>query len=115
MITNPVTGEVTFTLAGKEYKLLASMKRLADYQTRLAIPGLAMITVMIKCRDARAIYEGLKCLCSSGNAADFDNMLLTPHMDTASEAISAALEAGLPELTAGDGAANPQGTAATIN
>lgn len=107
MHTNPVTGEVTFEIGGKEFRLHATMKRLAEYQARLQVPGLAMITMMIKCRDARAIYQGLMCLCSSNNAVNFDNMLLTPHMDEAAQAISAALEAGLPDAPTDGEPANP--------
>jgi len=112
MHTNPVTGEVTFELAGKTYTLHATMKRVAELNARLQVPGLEMVAMMVKCRDARAIYWGLVCLCSSGNAVDFDNLLLTPHMGDAGLAISAALEAGLPEAPKDGEVQNPLGTAA---
>lgn len=108
MHTNPVTGEVTFELAGKTYTLHATMKRVAELNTRLAVPGLEMVAMMVKCRDARAIYWGLVCLCSAGSTADFDKLLLTPHMNDAALAISAALEAGLPDPIAPGETANPQ-------
>ena len=110
MHTNPVTGEVTFELAGKTYTLHATMKRLAEYQARLAVPGMAVLSMLLGQLDARAIYWGLVTLCSNGDAKDFDGMLLAPHLKEASEAIGAALQAGLPE-PAGE-SANPQQTMA---
>ena len=96
-LVNPATGEVTQTIADKEYKFKASMMRMAEYQSRLAVPGLGMVTMMIRGMDPRAIFFGLKCLCTSGNEADFDDMLLTSHMKEAQEALTEALNAGLPK------------------
>ncbi|WP_119270856.1 hypothetical protein [Taklimakanibacter deserti] len=104
MQVNEVTGEVTFKLAGKTYRLHAGMKRLAEYQAKLAVPGLQMTQLLLTQSDPRAIYFGLKCLCSSGNGADFDDMLLAPHLPAAAAAISAAIQAGLPEPEKGDDA-----------
>lgn len=108
MHTNPVSGEVTFELAGKSYTLHATMKRVAELNARLAVPGLEMVAMMVKCLDARAIYWGLVCLCVTPNVGDFDKMLLTPHMKDAAAAISAALEAGLPDPVAAGESSNPQ-------
>jgi len=47
MHTNPVTGEVTFEINGKEYRLHATMKRTAELNARLAVPGLSMVSMMI--------------------------------------------------------------------
>lgn len=97
MHTNDMTGEVTIDLAGKTFKLHATMPRLAEYQSRMGVVGLGALQRMIVSLDATAIYQGLRCLCTSGNEADLDTMLLTPHLEAANEAIIAALSAGLPE------------------
>ena len=97
MQVNEATGEVTFDLAGKSYRLHATMKRMADLQAKLAVPGLSMTSLLLSQSDPRALYFGLKCLCSSGNSADFDEMLLTPHIPAIADAVTAALNAGLPE------------------
>lgn len=96
---NIATGEVTQTIAGKEYKFKASMGRMAEFQSRLAVPGLGVTMIMLRETDPRAIFFGLKCLCTSGNASDFDDMVLTPHMGDAKEALIMALSAGIPDQT----------------
>ena len=97
MEINEATGEVTFEIAGKCYRLHATMKRMADLQAKLAVPGLSMTSLLLSQSDPRALYFGLKCLCSSGNGAEFDDMLLTPHLTVVADAVTAALNAGLPE------------------
>lgn len=96
---NVVTGEVTQTIAGKEYKFKASMSRMAEFQSRLAVPGLGVTMIMLRESDPRAIFFGLKCLCTSGNGSDFDELVLTSHMGDAKEALTMALTAGLPDQT----------------
>lgn len=101
MQVNEATGEVSFDLAGKSYRLHATMKRLAELQARLAVPGLTMTSLLLAQSDPRALYWGLVCLCSSGNAKDFDDMLLTPHIPDIARAITKAINAGLPETEEG--------------
>lgn len=96
---NEMTGEVTFDLSGKEFRIRATMARLADYQSKVGVVGLQTLSVMVSGLDARAIYLGLKCLCTSDNADTLDDMLLTPYLELANEAIVKALSAGLPEAS----------------
>lgn len=96
-ILNEVTGEVTQTIAGKEYRFKASMSKMAEYQAKLAVPGLGVTMIMLRESDPRAIFHGLVSLCSSDNGSDFQDMLLTKHMGEAKEALIMALNAGLPD------------------
>lgn len=96
---NAATGEVTQTIAGNEYKFKASMSKMAEFQSRLAVPGLGVTMLMLRETDPRAIFFGLKCLCTSGNAEDFDDMVLTKIMGEAKEALIMALGAGIPDQT----------------
>lgn len=102
MEVNEATGVVTFELAGKNYKLHATMKRMAELQAKLAVPGLSMTSLLLSQSDPRAIYYGLICLCTNASSSEFDNVLLTPHLSVIAEAITAALNAGLP-APEGDG------------
>ena len=95
--TNEATGEVTVQLADRTFKLRATMPRVADLQSALDVNGMVSIELMLKVGDARAVYQGMKCLCASENVSALDDMLLAPHAPTAVEAILAALVAGLPE------------------
>jgi hypothetical protein len=97
MEVNAATGEVTVELAGKTFRLHATMPRVADYQAKLGVRGFRGIHEGLEQSDARAVYHGLRALCSSGNGEAFDGMLLTPHMAPAIAAIYKALFAGLPE------------------
>lgn len=112
MRVNEATGEVMFELAGKEYRLHATMKRMADLQAKLAVPGLSMTSLMLTQNDPRAIYYGLRCLCTNAPSTEFDNLLLTPHIATVSSAVIAALNAGLPEPEKGDDAGKDGATEA---
>lgn len=96
MKVNEATGEVTVELAGKTFRLHATMKRFADYQAALDVVGMGGMWSMLSQRDPRAIYEGMRCLCSSGNAAELDDMLLIPNLAAMADAIQAALLAGMP-------------------
>jgi hypothetical protein len=102
LTVNKATGEVTFDLHGKEYRLRASLSNLARMQAESGIEGFAEIARMLQRRDARVIYWGLSCLCVSGNARDFDDMLLMPVLNEVCAALQAALVAGLPDLEQGD-------------
>lgn len=114
MHTNPVTGEVTFELAGKTYRLHAGAKRLAEYQAAIVAPGLSSLLGMLAVQDGRALYHGLRCLCTSGNEADFDTMLILPHGEAIVEALTAAISAGMPIRDIGDKTENPR-SATVIN
>lgn len=105
-IINEMTGEVTFDLAGKPFRLRATMPRVAQLQAELGIVGLGAISVRLAAADATAIYLGLKCLCAAADdmrqaeLARLDDALLTPSLVAAQSAIMAALEAGLPVASA---------------
>lgn len=101
-VINAMTGEVSIDLAGTEFRLRATMPRLADLQARLGVPGLNSIMQRVQMMDAQALYVAMRALCSSGNADRLDDMLLTPHLTTIVAAIEASLVAGLPEAKAGN-------------
>lgn len=94
---NAATGEVTLEIDGEVFRIRASMARLADLMGALAVPGLGMLQLFISQVDPRALYHGMRCLCTSGNEAKLRDMLLMPHVDAIKGALLAALIAGLPE------------------
>ena len=95
--TNEATGEVTAVIGGNTLRLRATMARVSDYQSALNTTGIAAIEVMLRMNDARAVYHGLRCLASPDDAQKADDLLLTPNLGEAVEAVCAALAAGLPE------------------
>ena len=106
MKVNEATGEVTATIGKTSFRLHATTRRFADFQAALDVTGLPAMWNMLQQRDPRAIYEGMRCLCSSDNAAALDEILLLPNIAAMAEAITAALMAGLPTNdgnTAGNG------------
>jgi hypothetical protein len=115
-VVNEATGEVTFELEDTVFKVKASMSRLADYMGHLNVPGFAMMHMMIAQQDPRAIYHGLRCLCTSGNADKFKDMVLSRHLLVIVPALLAAITVGLPK---GDDEETPQGngegTKTTVN
>lgn len=98
---NDMTGEVSFSLGDVPMRLHATMPRLADYQSRMNVTGLGALMKAVISSDARALYFGVKCLCSSGNAEKVDTMLLGPHMETLVAAITKAVMGGIPEAEPG--------------
>jgi hypothetical protein len=76
---NELTGEVDLTLDKKTYRLRASLRGMAELQAKLAVPGVAMMDVLLAQRDPRILYWGLVCLCTSGDKADFDTLHMPPH------------------------------------
>lgn len=97
-IVNALTGEVTLEIDGETFKLRASMGRLSDLMAVLDKPGLTMLQFMMIQMDPRALYHGMRCLCTSGNEAKLRDMLLLPHLEPITGALTAALAAGLPEV-----------------
>lgn len=112
---NAATGEVTIDLDGETFRLRASMGRLADLMANLAVPGLGMLQMMIERLDPRALYHGMRCLCTSGNEAKLRDMLLMPHVEAIKGALLGALIAGLPELKEKDAEGNGLAAGATVN
>lgn len=100
---NDATGEVSVTLGEVDFVLHATMPNVAALQAAIKVPGLRMLNMLLTANDARIAYEGMKCLCTSGNAPSLDTMLFTPICVDALEAVSAALDAGLPNEDDGDG------------
>lgn len=101
VVTNEMTGEVSFKLGDTDMKLHATMLRLAEFQGHMGIQGLGALMRTVTVSDARALYFGVKCLCTSGNADVIDKMLLSPHIAVLTEALTAALMAGLPPAKEG--------------
>lgn len=97
MEINQATGEVTAQIGGQTFRFHATMPKMAQYQAALGVDGIQAMFRLIQEGDARAIYQGLKCLCSSRNAQAFDGMVLSKVLPDASAAIVAALTASLPE------------------
>lgn len=101
IVTNPMTGEVSFKLGGTDMRVHATMPRLAEFQAAMGVQGLGALMRAVTVSDAKALYLGLRSLCTSGNASVADTMLLAPHLQLLTEAITAALMAGLPEASPG--------------
>lgn len=94
---NQATGEVTAPLAGETFKLHATLPRVAALQAALGVAGFGAMYQLIQDADGRAVYHGLRTLCSSGNAAKFDVMNIGAVVGDAVAMIVAALTAGMPE------------------
>lgn len=94
---NEATGEVSVDIAGHTFTLKATFRNMAAFQAALAVPGMAMMQMLIEGVDPRAMHAGIQCLCTSGNADALDDILLTPHLATCKEAIMSAITAGLPD------------------
>lgn len=94
---NEATGEVTTELGGKTFRLRATMPRVAEYEAVLGVDGLDGVQKALQASKTKAVYEGLRCLCVSGNEAELDDLLLTPNLGEATAAIYKALTAGLPQ------------------
>ena len=101
-VVNEVTGEVSVTVAGIAFTLHATMPKVAALQTAINVPGLRMMNMMLAANDSRMAYEGMKNLCTSGNADELETMLFPPVMGDVMEAVAAALTAGLPEADDAD-------------
>lgn len=97
MQINQATGEITADIGGQTFKFHATLPRMAEYQAALGVDGMQEMFRLIQIGDARAIYRGLKCLCSSRNGAAIDALVLSKVVTEASSAIVAALTASLPE------------------
>lgn len=94
---NEATGEVSVELGGKTFRLRATMPRVAEFEATLGVDGLAGIQKCLQDSKTNAVYQGLRCLCVSGNEADLEELLLTPNLGEATSAIYKALTAGLPQ------------------
>jgi hypothetical protein len=103
MIVDPLSGEVTVALAGTVYRFRATLPRLAAFQAALGVNGLGAVYALMKMQDARAIYHGLRCLCTSGNEGKLDEAPAAAILkDNPVAVISAVLAAGLPPMEGGD-------------
>lgn len=97
MDVNQATGEVTTVLAGETFTLHATLPRVAALQTALEVSGFGAMFELIQQADARAVYHGLRTLCSSGNAAKLDTMSVGAVIADGVALVLAALTAGMPE------------------
>lgn len=97
MQVNEATGEVTATLAGETFRFHATLPRVAALQAAIGEKSLSAILAGMNRQDARVIYEGLRCLCSSGNEKKLDDFAVARIIVDAGQAILAALTAGMPE------------------
>lgn len=97
MQVNEATGEVTSSFSGEEFRFHATLPRVAEFQAAIGASGFAALFGLVQEGDVRAIYHGLRALCSSGNGKLFDTMLLGATLAEAGAVILAALSAGLPE------------------
>jgi hypothetical protein len=100
-LVNQATGEVTDTIGGTEFRFRATMPRVADLQAQTRTAGFGELYNLVLTGDARALYHGLKSLCTSGNADKFDGMLFGRELATAQAVVLATLSAGLPESEPG--------------
>ena len=97
MHVNELTGEVSVRLDGKDFTLHATMPRVASLMSDLQLSGLKQLHLMAALHDPRLTYSGLKCLCSSGNQSEVEQLLFGAWAEDADTAILAALVAGMPE------------------
>jgi len=95
---NEATGEVLVKIAGEEYRLKATFRNLAEYQARTAVIGLTMLHIHINQADARALFQGMKCLCISGNADKLDDINPIAWLAEIQGAIIKAITWGLPTV-----------------
>lgn len=107
---NEATGEVTVVLEGETFKLRASMGRLADFMANMNVPGFAMMHMMVAQQDPRAVYHGLRCLCTSGNEAKLKDLILGRCLLDAVPALLAAITVGLPKADEDAPVGNGEGT-----
>jgi hypothetical protein len=110
-IVNEATGEVSFRLSGKEYRIRATLAGLAALQAELAVPGLTLMQMMIKEQDMRAIH-GVRCLLTHGDPAELGRELGLPNLALIMEALLTALQHGLPDLEKETHRGNGEATAA---
>lgn len=111
-IVNEATGEVSFRLSGKEYRIRATLAGLADLQSALAVPGLTLLQMMIKEQDARALYHGPRCLLTHGDPEALAKELALPNLALIMEALLKALQHGLPDPEKETHRGNGEATAA---
>lgn len=97
MQVNEATGEVTETLAGETFRFHAKLPMVAALQAAIGEKSLSGIFAGINRQDAKVIYEGLRCLCSSGNAAKVDDLVLGRVLAEAGKVIATTLAAGIPQ------------------
>jgi hypothetical protein len=97
MQVNEATGEVTETLAGETFRFHATLPRVAALQAAIGENSLSAIFAGINRQDAKVIYEGLRCLCSSDNAAKIDDLVLGRVLTEAGQVIASTLAAGIPQ------------------
>lgn len=103
MRVNSATGEVTIELAGKEFRLHATMRRVADLQAQLGVNTFGAIHEKLLTLDIAALRQSLISLCTSGNENEVDDLPFGAVMQPAVDGIYATLSAGLPEESKGNG------------
>lgn len=94
---NPATCEVTVDLGGKSFRLHATMPRVAEFEASIGARNIKGVMEALAESRTKAVYEGLRCLCVSGNDAELDSLLFGPNVGDAVAALFKALTAGLPD------------------
>ena len=94
---NEATGEVTFEVAGKTFRLHGSMERMADLERALGASGLPAVGNALAKQSAETTLKALQTLCVSGNEAEFKKLSFGAAMPVLLRATFAAVRAALPE------------------
>ncbi|WP_319528986.1 hypothetical protein [uncultured Cohaesibacter sp.] len=107
---NELTGEVNVALGDVAFTLHATLPNVASLMADLQISGLRQLHLLMGLADPRVTYSGMKCLCTSGNAAAVGGILFGKYGADAHEAVTAALVAGMPEAEEGEEPGKPPET-----
>lgn len=102
MQVNKATGEVEAEIGGKPYRFHATLPRMAAFQAAMGVDGIAALLGLVQQSDSRAVYHGLRTLCSNGDPREFDRLVMSRVMTDACEAIVSAMVAALPEPDLGN-------------
>lgn len=97
LLINELTGVVTQKIGDTVFELKASIRNVAELQSRLGVVGLRQMQEMILSQDARAVLHGLQALCVSKNADKANDLLFAKHGLTIITLVSTALTAGMPD------------------
>lgn len=105
MPANPARGEAEVTVDGETYVLLGSFTNLARLQSALNVVGLGPMLTMLVAMDARALYEGVRCLATSGAIEKLADANFARSAMDVQKALILAVNGPEPEVKNGDGAA----------
>lgn len=89
---NPARGEVALTIDGENYVLAGTYGNMARLQGAVGVTGLRPLLTMLIQLDARALYEGVRCLAIEGDVKKLDTAVFHPTVAETQQAIVAAIQ-----------------------